>query len=470
MKNFLKILSKIILLTVIFCLLWMILSDYFRVDKNIDGDQFRLIPENSIDVLALGSSHMQYAVNPGVIYANSGYYAYDLGSSCQEMSMSYYMLIEALKTQSPEVAIIDVFTLLPAHSVCYADGMYYLATQQMTGATQIEAANAVSNEKVKYNYMFDLLMNHSNWKTMQIPKEETKITYDRGLGYVFQEPENLQFLHLVPHEKEETVTLSDAYKKALDDIQQLCKEKGIHLILFKSPFDIDQENYDTLQAVWKYAEEKDIEYIDFIELAEEIGFALGMDGDTWHNNTWGAEKVSRYLADYIEEKGYVTSHKDNSEYDSYLSVLLQDTSDSLLSSKQIDIYSLLGFGTQYPCVKMIRYTGSNHTSISESENSLLQQNGFHHDFINDCSTDYYALVENNTVIQESTEPFDITYNGHVISLNEEGIAIDGTSMDTGSEMTVLFTNQKFSQFNTIPIDYASRFFWKNGCEGWNCTE
>lgn len=470
MKNFLKILSKTILFTVIFCLLWMTLSDYFRVDKNIDGDQFRLIPENSADIIALGSSHMQYAVNPGVIYANSGYYAYDLGSSCQEMSMSYYMLIEALKTQSPEVVIIDVFTLLPAYSVCYADGMYYLATQQMTGMTQIEAANAVPNENVKYDYMFDLLMNHSNWKTMQIPKEETEITYDRGLGYVFQEPEDLQFKHLVPHEKEETVILDDASKKALDDIQQLCKEKGIHLILFKSPFDIDQENYDTLQAVWDYAEEKNIEYIDFIELAEEIGFTLGMDGDTWHNNTWGAEKVSRYLAQYIEEKGYVKSHTDNSEYDSYLSILLQDTSDSLLSSKQIDIYTLLNFGSQYPCVKMIRYTGSDHTGISDAENSLLQQNGFSHDFINDCSTDYYALVENNTVIQESSEPFDITYSGHVISLNAENITIDGTVQDENSEMTVLFTNQKFSQINTVPIDYASRFFWKNGCEGWNCTE
>ena len=64
----LKILLKTAVAAALFLVTWHGLTPYFRVDRNTDGDLFRNLDPDSIDVLALGASHMQYAFNPAVLY------------------------------------------------------------------------------------------------------------------------------------------------------------------------------------------------------------------------------------------------------------------------------------------------------------------------------------------------------------------------------------------------------------------
>ena len=87
----LKILLKCVLAAALFACTWNFLTPYFRESRSKEGDSFHNLPADSIDVLALGSSHIQYAFNPGVFYAETGDYSYVLGSQCQPMSMSFYM-------------------------------------------------------------------------------------------------------------------------------------------------------------------------------------------------------------------------------------------------------------------------------------------------------------------------------------------------------------------------------------------
>ena len=170
MKTALKIFAsciKLILLVSIAICLWIFITPYFRIDRNKEGDLFRNLPENCIDVIALGSSHMQYAFNPAVFYEETGYYSYVLGSSCQPLSMSTNMLQEALKTQKPTLVYVDVFTLLEQSDICYADGMFYKAIDEMTGSNRLEAADKAP-EGVKLQYKYDLLMNHDQWKNIDL--------------------------------------------------------------------------------------------------------------------------------------------------------------------------------------------------------------------------------------------------------------------------------------------------------------
>ena len=66
---------------------WFALTPYFRVDRNTEGDFFKNLPENTLDVLCLGSSHMQFAFNPAIFYAKTGLYSYVMGSACQQMTL-----------------------------------------------------------------------------------------------------------------------------------------------------------------------------------------------------------------------------------------------------------------------------------------------------------------------------------------------------------------------------------------------
>lgn len=469
---------KLVVLGAIAVGIWRFLTPYFRVDRNLDGDKFRAFPEDTVDVIALGSSHMQYAFNPGYFYAETGYYSYVFGSVCQPFSESVYLLEEVLKTQHPETVVIDVFTLLPQSQVCYAEGTYYIAMDMMSGNTRTKAADAIPDsvdEDTRLSYKYDLYMNHSNWKTMDFSdlesiqkaaSEEQGIAW--GLGYVDQDPEVLQFTPLEVFEPQTEVSLSNDEKYWIDKLVDLCDENNIHLIFVKTPYQEDQTDADKLAAVWNYLDSKGCEYIDFLAKANELGWYLDMDGDTWHNNTWGAEIVTRYLANVIKEKGYVTSHTDNPEAEPVYETARGRASKYLLNKQNVNIYRLIEDAAKYPCTILFRIKGDEKTSIGTYENQALNALGLNHDFINDKESDYYAVVKDGVLVQESDKPFEIDLAGNHISINEDDILFNGASTGLSGEMQIIFCDNDFEWINAVPIDYASSHFWKKSCDGWNC--
>lgn len=448
---------------------WFMLTPYFRVNQQPEGEQFRNLPENSIDVLVLGSSHAQYSMNPAVFYVETGVYSYVLGSGCQPMTMSYYMLQEALKTQNPEVVILDVFTMMPAQAVCYAEGMFYVAIDHMTGLTRLQAADHIDNKDLINQYKYDLLMNHGNWKLDDFTFKKTKVeNLNYALGHVPMQPTEFEFKHVVPREREDTnVQLKQKDVDALLNIKKLCDENDIQLVLIKAVADIDQNNYDTLQAIWDFAKENNIEYVDFIALAEEIGFTFGMNGDTWHNNSWGAEKTSSYLANYLEERGYIQQHKDHPVLEAHLQSLRKATAKALLLN-QIDIYQMLKYAKKYDVSIIVKYSGAYRSTISDHENKLLNAVGIQHDFIKDLTQSYYAVIENGQTLIESNEPLETEINGTKIMIGENQISVGNQVFEQPGELELIFCGNDFDWMNEIPIDYATRFFWKNGCDGWVC--
>ena len=472
----LKILLKCVLVLAFFVCTWNFLTPYFRESRSKEGDSFHNLPADSIDVLALGSSHIQYAFNPGVFYTETGSYSYVLGSQCQPMSMSYYMLEEALKTQHPSVVIIDVFTLLNQSAVCYSEGMYYLAIQQMTGSTRGKAAAEFGDFQTRLSYQYDFLMNHSNWKTMDWSDWNTIRVRGKAipgllndLGYARQEPVSYLHTPLNVPQADGSGTLSEKNRSDLDRIIQLCQDNGIHPIFIKTPYTIDQTDENQLAAVWKYLDSKNVEHIDFIAKAAELNWFTDLDGDTWHNNSWGSEIVTRYLAETIEKEGLITGHQENEMVADQLEKSVRANAASLMNANNIDIYSMLTFAAKYPCTVAVRYSGKKTTSITSVENSMLQTAGLNHDFVKDCAEDYYALIQDGKVVKESDEPFETSLNGTDIAIAADSITINGSPQGAAGEMELCFCSDDFSWLNPISIDYSSRYFWKNGCSGWDCA-
>lgn len=64
-------------------------------------------PENTVDVLTVGTSLAFAGVNTNVLYTEYGIAAYNLCSAEQPFWVSYYALREALRTQRPQVILLD---------------------------------------------------------------------------------------------------------------------------------------------------------------------------------------------------------------------------------------------------------------------------------------------------------------------------------------------------------------------------
>ena len=65
-------------------------------------------PKKSLDVVFLGSSHVMCGIYPMELYREYGITAYDYTSSALVLPQAYYQVVEALKTQTPKVLVLDV--------------------------------------------------------------------------------------------------------------------------------------------------------------------------------------------------------------------------------------------------------------------------------------------------------------------------------------------------------------------------
>ena len=79
----------------------------------------------------------------------------------------------------------------------------------------------------------------------------------------------------------------------------LANERGIRLIIVKSPCLLAAKERKNLNWVEQYATERGIEFIDYNERVEELGLIAGDYYDKGHLSAKGAEKVSVDVAKYL---------------------------------------------------------------------------------------------------------------------------------------------------------------------------
>ena len=474
-SEMIKVALNMILSVCLFALSWAALTPYFRLGRKADGDHFRNLPADTIEALAIGSSHMQYAFNPGTYYAYTGRNAYVYGSVCQPFDASYWILKEAFACQSPAVVYVDIYTLLPQSENCYADEVYYVAgdllSKENRDAMFKEAVGL--DAKTRWMYRFDLYMNHDYWKEMDYKTlREARLPfsgYDESLGYVRQEPKAFRYTPLPILEVQAKVALTDQEKREIQRIITLCKAHHAHLVFTCAPYLMDQASTDKKEAIWIYLQQQHIPYLDEIKASKDHWF-LDMHGDTAHNNSWGAEIVTRDYALFAMDNAYFGKHPD----DPIINRLVRDVEEanavSLLSRNNINVYTLLEAAQHYPCRLAIRFKGNRKHGLGAYEAASLQKAGVSVDLSKEYRGDYYALIQNGEVVQESDGPFSVVLQEHTYQFTETDILIDEKSIEEKGEMQLVFMPEDGRWINPIGIDYASKWFWKNGCDGWQCDD
>lgn len=135
--------------------------------------EFYKLEENSVDVFFLGSSNAAAGFIPQELYNNYGITSYNLGCEQQNMLISYYWLEEALKTQSPEVVILDCLMLFPfgeagalnSGEECTRKALDYMKF----GKAKSEAVDAIcqlDESLSKESFYLTNIRYHSRWKQL----------------------------------------------------------------------------------------------------------------------------------------------------------------------------------------------------------------------------------------------------------------------------------------------------------------
>jgi hypothetical protein len=278
-----------------------------HTDYGSTWDAYLQEPEDSIDVLFLGSSYAYCDWNPGVMYGESGLTGYVMGGSEQTPGITYWYLKEALKTQSPAVVVMEGSSLFFDRYQNYTQiNLGYMPW----GMNRVRAILECAEEEKKVGLFFDLYFYHDRWKEVtpsDLKKAVTPARADQLKGHtavdqIFEGTEGGPFLSGMRQSEE-------VYQQNLADfgrIAALCGEKGIDLILTINPTysQYTQEVYDRLEEdVAALAPE--VRFVNWANGFEEMGLDPTTDlYDGGHLNQKGAKIFSAYTGEYLLSLGY----------------------------------------------------------------------------------------------------------------------------------------------------------------------
>ena len=404
MKKIIKVFIFLIILIIIINHLGSVFTPEWNdewINTPIVRDFYDL-PQNSLDVLSVGSSQVIKGFSSLELYKNYGISAYGIGISQQSIPNAYAWIRESLKTQSPKVICLEVkmsFEDTPeAQNRKGVDSMKFGIPK--LGCMINDAIEGKSYESF-ISYLFPITRFHSRWKEYGkenfIEKCET-VNY-RGYSFSNEMCGNLTYKYL-----DETVftnrEMNKNRLKYLNKIVKLCEENEIKLILYKMPdMDWDIERYNTIA---KFAKEKNIPYIDFNvkKIGDQIEFDYAKDCENEnHLNIYGAEKITNYLGEYIKTNYNIEDKRENKEY-SYLQEQLKIYNNIVDNGKLVNIFDpkeyIKALKNENFTVVLVKNDLIN--DGSESYIKLISDLGLNIEKIN--NTNYYAIFENGKIKSE----------------------------------------------------------------------
>lgn len=279
----------------------------FIGDSTTIVDGFYAEKKNDIDLIVMGSSNSFCTVDPLVLYEEYGIAAYDFGSSSQPMNISVLYLREALKTQKPRVVALEINMMTSDSASSRSEsGLRWGFTNIPLSADKLKCIyQSVGEVNAAYfTYVFPVFRYHNRWKELS----RTDYTYfyqdktNYTKGYLETQAVSEETVNLTDYNFEGMAWIEEENVAYLDEMLQLCRQKNVELLLFKSPRE-SWHRYET-EAVRALADARGLKYVDFNELYSDGQIELDMAvdfRDSQHLNDSGARKVTSYLGRYIKE-------------------------------------------------------------------------------------------------------------------------------------------------------------------------
>lgn len=322
-KKIKRVVIPIIILSL--CALSVISLNYMLMPKRTDGiitiKSLYAQEDNTIDVLFLGSSYTGMNIDIAELWSEYGYSAFNLWGSVQPFWNTYYFLLEALKTQSPKVILLDVYAAFQSFE--YSDTARQVTnTAGMKFSTNKIKAVMASTDKSNF---FNLLIGFPlyNNRIIELNSEDwqyyfNKIDLKSLKGNSSRSGSNEAVVLEDVSEINEVKHIHPKEKEYLLKIIQLCKLKNIPLVLIKTPSServIEQPYYNEVKLI---AQSNNLDFYNLNLLDTEIGLSsLDFWTDDCHLNTDGSKKITRYISENILSKYNLPNHKGDIMYSSW---------------------------------------------------------------------------------------------------------------------------------------------------------
>ncbi len=235
--------------------------------------------KHSLDIIVFGNSNVYSGFSPNKLFEEYGYTSYASGVARQTVDRIDKILNEAMRSQKPKVAVLDV------------DCLYF---KRDSGPDN-------------YNFFFAPFTFHYRWKYLKaadfytLPRKNK--TYDIHKGYVFSAKKKpLSPGNFMGGKDAAPQAIGKKNLRYLRRFLRTCRENEIEPMFIQlptnAPWSYARHNY--IQSV---AEEEEIPFYDLN--CENADFKIDYSAefrDDQHLNVYGAERTTVYLGKLFSER------------------------------------------------------------------------------------------------------------------------------------------------------------------------
>lgn len=308
-------------------LMLVVLNAANRIFKVKYGDgiygltKFYELEDDTVDVLILGSSHAFENFNTGVLWDEYGMASYVLAGSIQPMWNTYYYLREALKTQKPELIVLEGY--LTTYQNEYSDDSRIIKNNYglKWSGDKLESLMVSAPRERWGEFMLEYVQYHNRYR--EISEEDFLADKGRALykdwkGFgcnmatkEMEQPDIVQITDQMPlHWKTENY-----YRKIIE----LAGDSNIPIVIIIAPYrGITEEEQKLYNTAEKIAEEYDVEFKNYNLCYQEVGIDFATDAaDEAHLNYKGNRKFTESVGLYVKERFKISDRRGNSLYKSW---------------------------------------------------------------------------------------------------------------------------------------------------------
>lgn len=238
-------------------------------------------PDNSLQVLFYGDSECYSSFYPKILSSEFNISSYVCATAAQQICDTYAIFKENIKTQKPDIIVLETNCLY---------------RQIKTNKTDKDIVM-----KLLTNH-FSMFAYHSDWKIMakKIMPPKNVQNKRKNRGFVVRK-------NVIPYKGKKYMKPTGKSRVLpkdnivyLNKIKSLCESNNIELLLVSTPSPKNW-SYKKHNGIYNWASTNSVTYID-LNLEKELNINWKKDtkdgGD--HLNLSGANKVTRYLGNYMK--------------------------------------------------------------------------------------------------------------------------------------------------------------------------
>ena len=260
-------------------------------------------PENTLDVVLIGSSNVYTSWYAPLAYEQQGFTSYALATDSMPGVVIRSAIREVERLQDPQAIVIDLwcFAYTEEEMLDEAHLRRWIDSIPNTENRALTIKEAVPEEEQAF-YEDSFLKYHGNWialkRCVEAAKEKFAIWrrgYSLTKGYCTKT--NIY----TGDAKITEFPISDRGMEELKLVLELCKEEGLENVIFaRFPEYVHLKSTESLEQAKALIAEYGYTYLDPWEDPEAVGLDYSHDFyNDGHVNVFGTEKFTRYMGDYL---------------------------------------------------------------------------------------------------------------------------------------------------------------------------